>query len=110
MVSVAVAPIRSPSEAVSEFPRLPELPQPPAAERRARPAGVDPALPFYPLNIAVLTISDTRVRAPDTSGGLLVACAPDAVADVLATFRAEGCARAAVIGEITAGASRVTLR
>ena len=47
---------------------------------------------------------------PQTSGGLLVACAPDAVADVLATFRAEGFARAAMIGEIAAGAPRVTLR
>ncbi|MCC7266290.1 MAG: molybdenum cofactor biosynthesis protein [Caulobacteraceae bacterium] len=47
------------------------LAAPPAAERRARAPGIDPALPFYPLNIAVLTISDTRVRATDTSGGLL---------------------------------------
>jgi len=46
---------------------------------------------------------------PQTSGGLLVACAPDARADVLAVFRAEGFDRAAVIGEVTSGPARVTL-
>ena len=34
-------------------------------------AGVDEALPFYPLRIAVLTVSDTRDEQTDTSGGLL---------------------------------------
>jgi molybdenum cofactor biosynthesis protein B len=36
-----------------------------------RRAGLDPSRPFFPLNIAVLTISDTRTEATDTSGGLL---------------------------------------
>jgi len=40
---------------------------------------------------------------PQTSGGLLVACAPHAVDAVLAVFRAEGFAEAAEIGEITDG-------
>jgi selenide, water dikinase len=40
---------------------------------------------------------------PQTSGGLLVACAPEVVADVLELFRAEGFERAAVIGELGAG-------
>jgi molybdenum cofactor biosynthesis protein B len=35
-------------------------------------AGIDPRAPFFPLNIAVLTISDTRTENTDTSGGLLV--------------------------------------
>ena len=35
-------------------------------------AGVNPDLPFHPLNIAVLTISDTRNEETDTSGALLV--------------------------------------
>lgn len=35
-------------------------------------AGIDPRAPFYPLNIAVLTVSDTRTPDTDTSGGLLV--------------------------------------
>lgn len=34
-------------------------------------SGIDESLPFYPLNIAVLTISDTRTMETDTSGGLL---------------------------------------
>lgn len=40
--------------------------------KAGRKAGIDESLPFYPLNIAVLTISDTRNAATDTSGGLLV--------------------------------------
>ncbi len=40
---------------------------------------------------------------PQTSGGLLVACAPEAVDQVLAVFRAEGFAHAAVIGEMAEG-------
>ena len=46
---------------------------------------------------------------PQTSGGLLVACAPDAVAEVLAIFRREGFATAADIGAVTAGAPRVAV-
>src|SRR5215831_7919417 len=37
---------------------------------------------------------------PQTSGGLLVACAPEACDEVLALFRAEGFAEAAVVGEM----------
>ena len=40
---------------------------------------------------------------PQTSGGLLVTCAPGAVDEVLGAFRAEGFDRAAVIGEIESG-------
>jgi selenide,water dikinase len=40
---------------------------------------------------------------PQTSGGLLVACAPDAVDQVLAIFRGEGFDRAAVIGDLRVG-------
>ena len=47
---------------------------------------------------------------PQTSGGLLVACAADAVDNVLAIFRNEGFERAGVIGEIVAGAPRVEVR
>jgi len=49
------------------------------------------------------------ITDPQTSGGLLAACAPDAVAAVLAVFRDEGFAQATVIGEVTAGAPRVTV-
>jgi len=44
---------------------------------------------------------------PQTSGGLLVAVAPQAVGDVLDIFRRDGFAGAADIGEITAGPARV---
>ena len=47
---------------------------------------------------------------PQTSGGLLVACAPDAVDSVLAIFRGQGFAAAAPIGEITSGAPHVVVR
>ena len=46
---------------------------------------------------------------PQTSGGLLVACAPEAVTDVMAIFRREGFAAAAEIGTITAGPPRVAV-
>ncbi|MDR5754165.1 MULTISPECIES: selenide, water dikinase SelD [unclassified Caballeronia] len=44
---------------------------------------------------------------PQTSGGLLVSCAPQAVDEVLAIFRADGFNDAVVIGDMTDGASRV---
>jgi selenide,water dikinase len=46
---------------------------------------------------------------PQTSGGLLVACAPGAVDDVLALFRAERFDSAAVIGEFVSGSPRVDI-
>lgn len=42
------------------------------------------------------------VSDPQTSGGLLVSCAPNAVQDVLTAFRHEGFAQAALVGELTA--------
>jgi selenide, water dikinase len=46
---------------------------------------------------------------PQTSGGLLVACAPEAEHDVLAIFRREGFDDAAVIGRFDAGAAVVNV-
>ena len=48
-------------------------------------------------------------RIEQTSGGLLVACAPETVNDALDCFRREGFQRAAVIGEIEAGSPGVTV-
>jgi selenide,water dikinase len=45
---------------------------------------------------------------PQTSGGLLVACAPEAAADVIALFHSEGFDRAAAIGTMVEGEARVT--
>jgi selenide,water dikinase len=47
---------------------------------------------------------------PQTSGGLLVACADDAADEVLAVFRAEGFADASVIGRIEPGPPRIVVR
>jgi selenide,water dikinase len=44
---------------------------------------------------------------PQTSGGLLVACAPEACDEVLQIFRDEGFGDAAVVGEIVAGTPEV---
>ncbi len=46
---------------------------------------------------------------PQTSGGLLVACRPDAVDQVLATFRSQGFDQAAVVGRMTEGAARLAV-
>ena len=57
--------------------------------------GVDVALPagFAADDQALLT-------DPQTSGGLLVACAPGAVDEVMAVFRRHGFAAAAVVGQV----------
>ena len=47
---------------------------------------------------------------PQTSGGLLVACAADGAEAVLGIFREQGFEHAAVIGEITQGVPRVSVR
>jgi len=58
-------------------------------------------------------VLDATVRAlltdPQTSGGLLVACSPSALDDVLSAFRRDGFDRATVIGRIVAGAPRVAV-
>ncbi len=46
---------------------------------------------------------------PQTSGGLLVACAPEAVPPVLEIFKTQGFAQASVIGKLSAGAPRLTV-
>jgi selenide,water dikinase len=58
---------------------------------------------FAPWQQALLT-------DPQTSGGLLVACAPDAVDAVMTEFRAAGFDDAAPIGTLAAGTPRLTLR
>jgi len=46
---------------------------------------------------------------PQTSGGLLVACAPEALADVMTTFERHGFAQAQVIGNMAARAGELRL-
>ena len=47
---------------------------------------------------------------PQTSGGLLVSCAPESVEQVLAEFSADGFNQAAVIGQMQTGDVQVTVR
>lgn len=53
------------------------------------------------------SIARTLLTDPQTSGGLLVSCAPDTVDEVLAIFRADGFDEARVIGEMVSGEKRV---
>jgi selenide,water dikinase len=46
---------------------------------------------------------------PQTSGGLLVSCAPDSVEAVLREFKKRGFAEACVIGKISEGPARLTI-
>jgi selenide,water dikinase len=48
-------------------------------------------------------VQQALLTDPQTAGGLLVSCAPDAVEQVLALFKEEGFADAAVIGEMHTG-------
>jgi selenide, water dikinase len=50
-------------------------------------------------------IDQALLSDPQTSGGLLVACAPESVAEVLAVFHQQGFAQACEIGEITENAT-----
>ena len=54
-------------------------------------------------------IEKTLLSDPQTSGGLLVTCAPESVDRVLDVFRSEGFDRAEVIGEVQSGAPGVRL-
>jgi selenide,water dikinase len=58
-------------------------------------------------------VDQALLTDPQTSGGLLVSCAPDAAGEVLAIFRRHGFEAASVIGEIAAapaGAARLVVR
>jgi selenide,water dikinase len=57
----------------------------------------------------VTPVQQMLLTDPQTSGGLLVACAPDTVDEVLALFAREGFAHAAVIGEMAPGLARVSV-
>lgn len=55
------------------------------------------------------TLQRRMLTDPQTSGGLLVACAADAAPAVLDIFKAQGFADAAVIGRLAAGAPAVSV-
>jgi selenide,water dikinase len=63
------------------------------------------------LGVGLQPVDQALLSDPQTSGGLLVACAPEAVAEVLAIFERHGFAEAAEVGEIVAAeADGVRLR
>jgi selenide,water dikinase len=51
----------------------------------------------------ITSVQQALLTDPQTSGGLLVACADDVVADVIKLFHAQGFAHVAVIGELQHG-------
>ncbi|MGF6275636.1 selenide,water dikinase [Massilia sp. UYP11] len=62
------------------------------------------------LDAALTPAHRALLTDPQTSGGLLVACDPASVDEVLALFAREGFLDAAVVGRIEAGAAGVTVR
>jgi len=58
---------------------------------------------------AITPARKSLLTDPQTSGGLLVSCAPETVDEVLSMFRSEGFDRAAVIGELREGEPRVVV-
>lgn len=61
------------------------------------------------LAATITPVQRALLSDPQTSGGLLVACDPAVVDEVLALFQREGFADTAVIGEMTTGAAKVTV-
>ena len=54
-------------------------------------------------------IDQALLTDPQTSGGLLIACAPEVVTEVLSIFLQEGFDHATVIGEVAAGKAQVSV-
>ncbi len=61
------------------------------------------------LGATVTPVEQALLTDPQTAGGLLVSCAPEAVDSVLALFRETGFADAAIIGEMSAGPAKVVV-
>lgn len=61
------------------------------------------------LDTAITTMHRALLTDPQTSGGLLVACDPAAVDEVLEVFRADGFTDVAVVGRLESGAPQVSV-
>jgi selenide,water dikinase len=55
-------------------------------------------------------VDQALLTDPQTSGGLLVSCAPEALAQVMAVFQRHGFAHAAVVGDVLAASQGPALR
>ncbi len=58
---------------------------------------------------SITPVQQALLCDPQTSGGLLVACAPEAEAEVLQAFHAHGFAQAAVVGQMESGTPGVSV-
>lgn len=75
-----------------------------AAERNWNSYGHDVVIPVH-----LPTWQHKLLNDPQTSGGLLVACAPETANEVLGVFRSEDFDQACVIGTMHAGPAKVTV-
>ena len=94
--------------------QLPVLPQAlPWAQAGYGPGAIERNWASYGQDVDVAAdVAEWQKRLaldPQTSGGLLVACASEAVEQVLALFKAQGFGLAAVVGELSEGDARVRL-
>lgn len=94
------------------FDKVPLLPGVPALARAGMVTGGSTRnWASYGTEVTWRACSDAAAQAlltdPQTSGGLLAACAPAAVEQVLTLFRDEGFEHAAVIGEISSGVPQI---
>jgi len=96
--------------------RWPAVPLLPGVEKLARQGFVTGASgrnwAGYGRDVELNGVSELEralLTDPQTSGGLLVACAPEATESVLEVFGEEGFERAAVIGRMTAGQAGVSV-
>jgi selenide, water dikinase len=101
--------------ATVDFARIPLLPEVLDLARQGLVTGASSRnLAGYGSDVMLASSIGDAERAlltdPQTSGGLLVACAPDRAEAVLAVFHGEGFAHAAVIGEFRGGPPDVTVR
>ncbi len=100
--------------AVVEWPRVPLLPGVADLARAGVVTGASGRnWAGYGADVTLDGLGDLEraiLTDPQTSGGLLVACDPRDADAVLAAFANEGFDRAAIIGEIVAGAPQVVVR
>jgi selenide,water dikinase len=97
-----------------EFSRLPLLPAAiDLAQRGFAPGAADRNWASYGHDISLpAEMPDWKKRLlcdPQTSGGLLVACAPEAVDEVLAIFRQQGFDYATAIGTVMEGEGKISV-
>jgi selenide,water dikinase len=103
------------SGAAIDFERIPLLPDALDLARRGHVTGAS-ARNFagygadVTLGPGLGDVERALLTDPQTSGGLLAACAPEAVDDVLGAFHREGFAHAGVIGAVAGGPPRVLVR